>query len=414
MIGICKAYGCHRLNRYAVPVFETLQIDPTIWLWTDDKSFCTARCARNDRLRALICLRDGCNKLTMKAIPRHDYLDRGALAFDHKIYCSQKCATIDEDSKCLRNFKRLVQFLNDLSINVNIAATTLRLEGEEETEHELKLHISWQSDPEELYYNATATSVKGRHAMLSHNMCDTFVASYAGVLSFLWEALQIPIIVKEVHIRGVVAAQRVLLIEHGREPSHVAPVHTMFRVKMDNLVLQGSFTLLKELLEDCGVYIDATAHQYGRGAGYILVSRYPTDPSNQVPPDVAIIGTTYEARLGRICESHSTSPQPFPGDFFNEVITRNVNNTFHHEFSRLGRAAMFSEFDSVSHEAAKRMITGSIMRKVRGARDFLFSLWLDSEEGMMAGELKAILQEDEGYGDSEILASLQRKSGLRF
>ncbi|KAH7062933.1 hypothetical protein BKA63DRAFT_497328 [Paraphoma chrysanthemicola] len=389
-------------------------MNPTIWLPTDDKSFCTARCARKYLMRALLCVRDGCNKLTLKTIPQHDCFDRGAPTFDHKKYCSHKCALIDEDSKSLRNFERLDQFFNDLSINVNTTTTKLRLEGEEATQHELKLHIKWQSDPKELYYKPSATSLKGRHAMLSHNMCDTVVANYVGVLAFIWEALQIPMIVEEIHIRGVAATKRVILIENGREPSHVGSVHTMFRVRMDNSVPQGSFTLLKALFEDCGVYIDATANQYGREAGYILVSRYPTDPSNQAPPDVANIGTTYEARLGRICQSHDTSAQPFPGDFVNEVITRVVNNTFHHEFSRLGGVAIFSEYDDVSHVAATRRIMGSIMRKVRGARDFLFNLWQDSEEGVKAGEFKAVLHEYEDYGDSAIMESLQRMSGRRF
>ena len=182
----CKADGCHCLNRFALPTLKPC-------LYPDHMSFCTTRCAKRNRRKALFCTAPGCLRLALNAVPINKDPRYTRPGFDPKKYCYQCAAARAQDLSYQRSIIRMDRFLNKLFLDVRKVTISMYLQHEKEVDQELQLHMFWRLEgPSGDYYDSTTTSLRGRLAFLSHNQCDTAMGHYAGIIAFLREGRVIP------------------------------------------------------------------------------------------------------------------------------------------------------------------------------------------------------------------------------
>ncbi|CAN9085412.1 unnamed protein product [Alternaria sp. RS040] len=240
------------------------------------------------------------------------------------------------------------------------------------------------------------TSIEAEEAMESHNYCVFVCKVFAGMLAWLIEELHLPITVDEADLNDVFEAQPVVCIDVITwKRRRVAPVHTMFKILSSNAYPESD-----GLVEEEGLYIDASAPQYLRPAGLYAVCSYPARPQSSTQ-----LGGAYEAHLKKLHQAATRS------NYRTEAVIRTMNNKIYAKMNGLGGPGILLDKDIAKWESFEREILASVEISLRSLVTNLDLLCIPTPD--RETHHKLIAQDCFDTGHEKIIESLERVSARK-
>jgi hypothetical protein len=154
------------------------------------------------------------------------------------------------------------------------------------------------------------------------------------------------------------------------------------------------------LVEEEGLYIDASAPQYLRPAGLYAVCSYPARPQSSTQ-----LGGAYEAHLKKLHQAATWS------NYRTEAVIRTINNKIYAKMNGLGGPRILLDEDIAKWESFEREMLASVEISLRSLVTNLDLLYIPVPD--RETHHKLIAQDCFDTGHEKIMESLERVSARK-